>query len=164
MDIVFKDGQSVFNYRVAAVWLHEGHILLHRDAKANDWSLPGGRVAFGEDSIDSLKREMKEELNVVVDVERLLFVNENFFPFQNHQFHEIGFYYLVSLNNNHLFQQGPFYGEEGERLIYQWVPLSTIENITLYPEKFKSLLNKLPDNVEHIVTRQSDFHSSIPRS
>ena len=31
MDVVFKTEKAVFNYRVAGIWIENGHVLLHRD-------------------------------------------------------------------------------------------------------------------------------------
>ena len=44
MDVVFKTEKAVFNYRVAGIWIENGHVLLHRDVNESQWSLPGGRV------------------------------------------------------------------------------------------------------------------------
>lgn len=41
----------------------KGIILLHRDYKSDDfWDAPGGRMDGSEDFIDTLKRELSEEL------------------------------------------------------------------------------------------------------
>lgn len=37
-----------------------------------EWELPGGRLERGEDPEDCLRREMREELSIGVEVERLL--------------------------------------------------------------------------------------------
>ncbi|MEQ2529277.1 hypothetical protein WMO40_21610 [Bacillaceae bacterium CLA-AA-H227] len=50
MDVVFHTEIAIFNYRVAGIWIKNGHILLHRDVNEENWSLPGGRVKMAEDS------------------------------------------------------------------------------------------------------------------
>jgi 8-oxo-dGTP diphosphatase len=45
---------------------YEGKVLLVQDATGK-WELPGGRLANGEQPIDGLKREIKEELNVEIE-------------------------------------------------------------------------------------------------
>lgn len=41
MDAVFHVEHQVFNYRVAAVMIEDGRVLLHRAKKETNWSLPG---------------------------------------------------------------------------------------------------------------------------
>lgn len=152
MDTTFHTDQGVFNYRTAAIWIIEDHILLHRQAGDNYWALPGGRVHVGEDSKNSLAREMKEELGVEITVEQLLWFTENFFDYRGTPFHEIGLYYTISgLVDPSLRQKGPFYGLEGERLIYQWVPLDELPSMTVYPVFLKERIIHIPSSTEHII-------------
>lgn len=56
---------------VAAAFIRDkGKYLVVLDCNFNFWRVPGGRVEFGERIEDTVKREMKEELNLVVRVER----------------------------------------------------------------------------------------------
>ncbi len=157
MDAVFRAGNAVFNYRVAGVWVNEGHVLLHRDVNDTNWALPGGRVKLGESSIESLAREFHEELDVAVEVGSLYWMVENFFPYQTDAFHEVGFYYQVSAADETLLaHNGSFHGAEGERLLYKWVRIDALETVELYPAFLRTALKQLPKNPEHIVTRQAD--------
>ena len=63
LDVVFRTDKAVFNYRVAGIWVENGHVLLHRAVNDHHWSLAGGRVLIAEESKSSLKREFFEELN-----------------------------------------------------------------------------------------------------
>lgn len=64
--------------RATAVLVEGGRLLLLRqdvsDAASREWSLPGGKVEFGETVGDCLLREMKEETGLDVEVGRLLYV------------------------------------------------------------------------------------------
>ena len=152
MDAVFNVNNEVFNYRVAGVLIKNNHVLLHKQVTDHHWSLPGGRVQVLEDSATGVKREMQEELGYTVEVEKLLWVTENFFTYQQRTYHELGFYYQLS-NDNLDVAAAPFYGEEGEQLIYQWIPLKVLNTITLYPEFLKSSLKELPTNTQHIIIK-----------
>ncbi|MFC4559160.1 NUDIX hydrolase [Virgibacillus kekensis] len=152
MDATFKRKNTVFNYRVAAVMVENNHVLIHRQAKDGHWALPGGRVKVMEDSASTVVREVKEELGFDVEVNRLFWMTENFFTYTDREFHEIGLYYGVSgIDGSLRFREGPFYGEEGERLIYQWVPLDELEDIVLYPEFLKTSLKETPASPEHLI-------------
>ncbi|WKA54301.1 NUDIX hydrolase [Planococcus shixiaomingii] len=152
MDATFKMENNVFNYRVAGVWVENGHVLLHKQVDDSHWALPGGRARVMEDSKTCLMREMEEELGTSVAVEQLLWVVENFFPYAGKDFHEIGFYYLVhGTEKPSLYQNGPFFGPEGERLVYQWVPLSEVGDAALYPEFLRKALTELPEATQHFI-------------
>jgi len=154
MDAVFKTDKAVFNFRVAGVWIENEHVLLHKDVNDDHWSLPGGRVAIGEETETSVAREFFEELGAPVTIDRLLWINENFFEYRNMNFHEIGFYYKVSANNSlRYFQTDSFQGNEGKSLVYRWVPLSEIDNIFVVPEFLKKGISALPAFPQHIVCK-----------
>ncbi|TYS68256.1 NUDIX hydrolase [Sutcliffiella horikoshii] len=151
MDVVFHTEKAVFNYRVAGVWIQEGHILLHRASGDKIWSLPGGRVEMNEASPLSLQREFIEELDLSVQVGRLVWIVENFFEYRAKKVHEIGFYYLVSTDDKQALPNESFHGVEGERLVYEWVPISELEDVVLYPEFLKKALKKVPETTEHLI-------------
>ncbi|WHX42463.1 NUDIX hydrolase [Mesobacillus sp. AQ2] len=155
MDATFYMEKTVFNYRVAAVMIVNNHILIHRQADDEHWALPGGRVTVMEDSQTSIVREVKEELGIDVKVDRLLWFTENFFDYKHRDFHEIGLYYHVSpLEGSFDFQADAFFGEEGERLVYQWVPISQLAKIKLYPEFIRTSLHAVPETPQHLIVKQ----------
>ena len=96
--LVFDRGDQRFCYRAAAVILDRGRVLLQEDTLATPfWVLPGGRMEHGESGWECIAREMREELEEDVSVERLLWFVENFFEHQGMKWHEVGLYFLVSL-------------------------------------------------------------------
>lgn len=63
----------------AVVWNADGEVLLVRRAnppRQHEWSLPGGKVEFGETLRAAIAREVIEESGVVIDIEGLLEVAE----------------------------------------------------------------------------------------
>lgn len=91
-------GSGRFNFRAAAVWLHEGHVL-QGDSRVDFWALPGGRVEFMEPAEETLLRELHEELAMSADtrIVRLLWMMQTFFreDWCGEQ-HELGLYFLVA--------------------------------------------------------------------
>ncbi|RKQ32938.1 NUDIX hydrolase [Oceanobacillus halophilus] len=155
MDVVFRTEQGTFNFRVAGVYIENNHILIHKDVNDTSWSLPGGRVKISEVSIESLKREFQEELNWDIQVSQLHWIVENFFTYHSANFHEIGFYYRVKAVGEK-FHKEPFFGKEGNRLLYQWVSIDEIQNIELMPTFLSSALKHIPEHTVHFVTEKYD--------
>lgn len=109
-----------------------------------------------EDSKSCLAREVAEELGAAVSANRLLWVAENFFTYNAKKYHEIGFYYEVGpADCASYYREGPFFGPEGERLTYEWVPLDRIDQVNLYPEFLRSGLKKLPAAIEHVIIAEN---------
>lgn len=65
MDILFKNDDFVFSYRVGGILKHNGKILLQRP-KNDDYAIIGGHVAAMETSMETLKREFEEELHAKI--------------------------------------------------------------------------------------------------
>jgi ADP-ribose pyrophosphatase YjhB (NUDIX family) len=53
----------------ALIFNDSGHVLLlkHRFRAGSGWGLPGGFLEAGEQPLDALRRELREELNLEVD-------------------------------------------------------------------------------------------------
>lgn len=144
----------VFNFRVAGVAISRDRLLVHRNEKESNWSLPGGRIQPLEFSEQALVREMREELGAVVSVERTLWVMENLFGYEEgKQVHEVCFYYLMALADDDPLHanDGDFDGDEdGERLIFHWLPLDSLATAAFNPEMLKARLLNIPDSPEVI--------------
>lgn len=56
-----------------------GKVLLSRDIGQENWDSPGGRLHFGEDPREGLKREVREEIGVEVEIDGP-FYTDHFMP------------------------------------------------------------------------------------
>ncbi|HVG18511.1 MAG TPA: NUDIX hydrolase [Blastocatellia bacterium] len=156
MMIRFDNGNNRFNYRVVGVAVHDNSVLLHRAEGDDFWTFPGGRAEFGEPAAQTLKREMREEIGVEVEVVRLLWFVENFFEYADMRYHEIALYFLMRLpaTCKYVVQPGPFLGEEeGTKLTFQWFPQQpeALSGLPLLPSFLQTAIQKLPESVQHVI-------------
>lgn len=167
--ITFDRNNVRFSLRVAGIAIHEGHVLLHRAECDDFWALPGGRVEMLEPAAESLKREMKEEMDADVTVVRLLWVLENFFDYKISH-HELGLYFLIDLRSDfpHYDKTQPFYGHEDGiggttslRLIFRWFPIAQIEEVYLFPTFLRTALQEPPRHMQHIVHYDVDEEGEL---
>ena len=153
--ISFPFPDAVFHYRVAAVAIRDGYVLMHRAAYEDFWALPGGRCEIMEPSAAALVRELREETGEAIQVVRLLWLVENFFTYERKRQHELGLYYLVSLPpaSRLLDLHREHAGTEGDvPLIYQWLPIAEAPHLPIYPVFLRTALQAIPDTLQHIVT------------
>ncbi|HMA63638.1 MAG: NUDIX hydrolase [Fibrobacterota bacterium] len=157
-DLVFDRDNTRFNFRAVGILIHDNKVLLHKINNNPYWSLPGGRVAFGESSQNSVIREMEEELGVNCTILRPLWVMENFFHSFNRDTHELAFYFLLSVPDELLTKGISFTQKEYDSTLYfQWHPLDTIESATLNPSFLRKALKQLPENLTYIVHKDESF-------
>jgi 8-oxo-dGTP pyrophosphatase MutT (NUDIX family) len=156
--ISFDMSDGRFNYRVAAVVVHDGHVLVCREADGDFWFLPGGRCEMMESSHDAVRRELREELGVDSNIERLLWIVENFFIFGERRFHEFGLYFLVTLpgDSPQLDKSQIYAFREGVDLDLEmrWYRLPELSAINLVPAFLRDGLGELPDTPRHIIYDQ----------
>jgi len=164
--VSFREGNVWFNHRAAGIATRttpDGavEVLATTERHLPFCYLPGGRVEMAEDTRSALAREMREELGLEVEVGRLLFVVENFHPWDDGKGtygHEIGLYYAIS------FPSAPslyattdrFDGKDAELdLIFLWKRSDEIDTLPLVPAFLRDTLSHpLPDHPVHVLNRE----------
>lgn len=157
VDCCFTNENNWFRFRAAAVIVEEGCVLMITNEKADYYYSIGGGVHMGETAEEAVKREVFEETGVHYEVERLLFVHENFFVDElvssERLCHEVAFYFLMKpkgslkLPKNESFC---FFGRES----LKWIPIEEYGNFKAYPEFLGRLILNLPQEVKHIITNE----------
>lgn len=151
-DILLKTENTVFSYRVAGICVQNGRVLLQTAAGDTAFAFPGGHVAFGETSAETLIREFKEEMGAEISVGELKWVAEIFFPWGSKPCHQICLYYEVALHSPEIPQEGAFPGKEN--LEFHWVPMEGLSELEVYPTNVRELLDRLGEGVQHFVYRE----------
>ena len=91
------------NIRAGVIFEYQGKVLIEiRKDRVGNSVIPGGRLKIGESSSDALLREIKEEMGLTLDKNKLIFNTtlENFFTFENINFHEIFFVYKYPVDDD----------------------------------------------------------------
>jgi len=106
----------------------------------------GGGIEFGEKAEDTVRRELKEEINAEVDELRYLGMLENIYIFNGKPYHEIVMIFDGALSESELYEQALIVGEEanGDTIHAMWKSLDEFESggCILYPPGLLELLSK----------------------
>ena len=159
MDILFKNDDFVFSYRVGGILIRNGKILLQRP-KNDDYSIIGGHVVAMETSIETLKREFEEELHTKIEVDNLLAIGEIYFPWGKRPCHQICLYYNVHLVNDDIPLDGVFLGydsldDKRIDLDFCWVPLEDLKNgVKVYPQELVPYILEPKKEIVHFLSKQ----------
>lgn len=151
MDISFKSPEGAFNYRAAAIIIHNGRLLVLQDEGIPHDYLPGGRVHLGEPAEEALAREVREELDMALPPHRLAFMAESFFTLMGVRYHEMCLYYLMEAPSELLSRGERFTRVEGEEVHhFRWVKFEELRGLSFYPIFLKERIFSLPDTPEFI--------------
>lgn len=144
MDLTLDVEDYKLNIRAVGVIIHNGKLLVHRNVNYDHYALIGGRVEIGENSADTIKREIKEELGKDIEIIGYISTIENFFEMKGKKYHEIMFVYKVEfVDENDKKIEYTLKNIEGkEYLQYEWIDLDGIESYPLLPNAIKSVLKE----------------------
>lgn len=154
-DCRFDVGQNRFQLRVGAVIIEDGCALMAKCDAADYYYSVGGGVKLGETAEEAVKREVFEETGLHYEVDRLLFVQENFFVdkvvAKGKRFHEVCLHFLMKpMGKKEIKTDGSVCAAGLEYM--HWIPLEELKSIKMFPVFYPEKLMNLPDGVEHIVT------------
>lgn len=138
-DISYYNEEIKFNFRVSIVAYKDNKILLQKCDKDPYYSLIGGRVSLGESTMTAIKREILEEIGILVDDKELVLIDiiENFFTYNQTYYHELLFIYR--LNNEQLYKMDNFKTLDKDESINKWIDIKDIEKLDIRPNIIKSI-------------------------
>lgn len=136
------------NIRAAAIIIHNNKILMHKDSRDDYYALLGGRVELGEDSKQTIKREILEEMGKEIEIKEYAATIENFFKGKDYKTHEIQFVYKADfIDKKDKEIKDIIKNIEGKDYIqYEWLDLQKIEQYEIKPQVVKEMLinNQFP--------------------
>ena len=151
MMVSFDTAVGHFHLRAAVVCWRDDYLLVHQAVGDTFWSLPGGRVDLGESSATTIVREMREELLVTAQVGALLATIEviDQRP-QGGLFHEVGFYYAVTMPDL-AWQANPFRGPEADNPVdFWWCPRAQLADLVMLPQSVKTVFAHGVGRYQHL--------------
>lgn len=152
MDLTFKTGQGIFNYRVCGIILRGTKLLAMKNDRTPFYYLPGGRVNLHETAEDAVLREMKEELCVDVKIVRPLWLVQGFFvdDGSDDKFHELCIYYLIDISDTDLMHTDDVFvtRKSPHNEVFYWLETDSLQEEYLYPLFIKEKINALPSHLE----------------
>lgn len=119
-----------FTLRVYGLVFHRKHLLVVDEIVFGKpvTKFPGGGLEYGEGTRDCLKRELKEECGLEVEIGTHFYTTDFF---QQSQFHQrplqvVSVYYLVNLDNE--IEQPALKSESADDTIvrFRWLPLNEL--------------------------------------
>lgn len=149
-DLTLPVDGGLVNLRVGAIIEKDGKLLMVAGARGYDYSV-GGRICFGETAEQAILREAEEETGVRLEIERLGFVEENFFYGDSDWnrgklIYELSFYFYMKTPPD-FEPRGKVDLGAAEKL--EWVSPDTEK--TLYPALMRTALSDKRPYPRHIV-------------
>lgn len=139
-----------FNFRVCALIENKGRYLLEKNINTDFLNMPGGRVHCGENTYDTIVRELDEELGLKDIKPKLIKISEQFFEFNNNKYHELNFVYYIKLNNNNdLCKKNNFLNKDNNDETMLWIKKKYLKNYKILPEFIYKL--KKSNKISHLI-------------
>ena len=154
-DLCVKMDDGILNIRVGAIIMKDDKFLMVENDIFDYMYSVGGRIKFGETAEEAVVREVFEETGVKMEIDRLGFIHENFFPGDSvvkrgNIVHEISFFYYMKVPND--FEPVCLsFTEDGNKERLVWIKADHQKKY--YPEFFKSELKNPSKEVKHFVTK-----------
>ena len=153
-DLTVPCDTGLINIRVCAIIMKNGKVLMAGNKNQDYLYTVGGRVQFGETSEDAIIREVSEETGMKLEIDRLGFIQENFFwadvtEHIDKLVYEIDYYYYMKVPEDFEPVSKTFMEGDNEEFL-RWV--SPDEDIKMYPKFFRTELKDPSDKLIHIIT------------
>ena len=147
-DIRYKENNYQFHYRTSAIIYNKDKtkILLFKSSNRDFYMLPGGKVNELESSEDALKREVKEETGLEINIIDFKCFSECVVTDKEMTYQQVEAIYEASYNDE--INNDEFNGLEGNWILFKWFNINDLDNVLIEPKEIKDMLK---NNKNHIV-------------
>ena len=151
-DIKLSINECKFKYRVSGILKINYKVLTVQMNDNGFYCFPGGHVELMENTKKAIIREFKEETEIDVEIEKLLYITENFFDGNLGKFHEVGFYYLLRPKNELDTKDFTKIEEDKNqkmKLEFKWQDINNLQNFK--PELVKKEIKNINVECKHFI-------------
>ena len=145
-DIALKIDDVFLNIRVGIIFKYQNKVLIEiRKDHVGNSVIPGGRLKIDEYRFEALRREIKEEMGIILDDKRIIYKDtiEEFFNFDNKKYHELFFVYEYVMDDD-------FYQEllkvkenkDNNTTEYIFVSYDEFDEVNLLPMKIRDIIKE----------------------
>ena len=140
-----------FNYRVGLIIKREDEVLVEVNPDYDFVVFPGGRVKALENSVDALKRELGEEMQIDISNDKVAMkgVVENFFNLDDKTYHELYFLYKINVNKDDKRFSDDMINHDSVHSYYKWVKYDKLNEVNLLPVVLRNLSDD--DSFQHLI-------------
>lgn len=140
MDITYKKDDYQFILRTSIVIFNKymNKILLFHVNDRNFYMLVGGKINELETSIEAVKREIQEEINLDISNIEFVCLSEEFVNAKGFNNHQINIIYKGIYNGE--IKENRFIGLEGDWCCYEWIDIDKLDNYQIYPNIVKDIV------------------------
>ncbi len=119
--------ELVFRPSAYGIIQHRNRLLLLKMHNTGAYCLPGGGIELGEKIEEGLRREIREEAGIEVEVKQLVHFREDFFYYDptGNAFHGLMFFYLCTPLTYDLLSDNEVQDEEAE--MPRWVEIDALK-------------------------------------
>ena len=151
LNIHFKSNDITFNFRVGVMIEYKDKVLLETNGKF--WNFIGGRVHFGDSTIEAINREVEEELGITLKNLKLINVSELFFDWQGNSVHELFFIYKTTLDDSYDIVKNDTIKCLDTNDNFKWHKKSDVKNLVCKPAVIYDLVKSDCSYVTHYVEK-----------
>ena len=150
-DLSIMVDDTKFNYRAGLLIERGNKVLVECNPEIDFVTLPGGRVQTQESSIDALKREIYEEMNIKLDEKRIKMraLIENFFEMDGKKYHELYVLYKIKVTMKDDIFNKVTKNMDSKASYYKWVKKDELDKANLLPVVLRKIA--LTSKFENIV-------------
>ena len=156
MDLKFKLDNNSFHARASAIIYNKDKtkVLLFKVEDGRDfYLLPGGRIEFNEDSLNAIKREIKEETGYELEY-KLCSIEENFLKRKEENIMQYSFIYKAVYDGD--IEKDNFNCLDRDGQTFHWINISEIDTIKLFPKMSSNYIKNNHDKINHLIERNID--------